>query len=515
MTYNQLYFESKKLAGLHDPKTGIRVYTMLQHPGEPAPAIAAYMAARYSRSPDSIFDIINEVQEKDVDAEDRLGKIFNAYGHASVGDMAHLFVCIERVPMLTAMRFFYLNPCQSGMERSTRYQDFSEPQIFNAFPTELPQPLREQWQQIMLKHFQVYQDLEYVADELGKFYAVTESAKDRKALAARTFDTLRYLIPWGTLTNFGAIMSARDWSTYIGLMRGSTQVAERTVGDMLYHLLGGVDQKLLEAGYVPEAAALIRHAEPNSTAHNTVLQLKGLCKKLADQPLPRINCAYGTARTALSEHVFMLSKHTSRPTLTRLAEYAELFAPTIFANHDQYTSLGPIGQHGAIQIRGRTDMGTLKDLNRHRSLEHFIPFLENTVDWDMLLKQGFEHCPYLSDPAFNLTRQILHAHYRRTYEAIYAWAKAAQSYLSSESLLEYVRYALPHAHSTEYVFYGSINDLNYTLRTRHRPGGHISYRSLMSDWAQSLSELDRFWQPLAEHLPSPDPLDKQQFFDRS
>lgn len=123
--------EKLQIAGIaSDSKWNeFKVNTLLQNSKQKQPSINAYLGARYSRSADSIIDIAKEIIENNTDAADRLEKIFHGYGHKSVGDMADLFVCVENIPMITAMKIFYLNSVIAGQERSTRYQDFKEPKF--------------------------------------------------------------------------------------------------------------------------------------------------------------------------------------------------------------------------------------------------------------------------------------------------------------------------------------------------------------------------------------------------
>ena len=129
-----------------------KVHTLLQNPGQKQPSINAYLGARYSRSSDSITDIAKEIIENNTDAAQRLENIFHGYGHKSVGDMADLFVCIENIPMFTAMKIFYLNAVIAGQERSTRYQNFESPE-FVKIPKEICSDtnIRKEYDKIMLK----------------------------------------------------------------------------------------------------------------------------------------------------------------------------------------------------------------------------------------------------------------------------------------------------------------------------------------------------------------------------
>ncbi|NLE30972.1 hypothetical protein GX618_01725, partial [Candidatus Dojkabacteria bacterium] len=73
----------------------------------------------------------------------------------------------------------------------------------------------------------------------------------------------------------------------------------------------------------------------------------------------------------------------------------------------------------------------------------------------------------------------------------------------------------PHAHCTKYIFYGSFDDLQYTINLRSRRGGHIAYRSLVYRWLELLNSKESMWYPLLSSIEKPDPKSREQFLDRS
>ena len=152
------------------------VHSLLQNCNAKQPAINAYLGARYSRSSDSILDIASEVINTGTDASERLEKIFAGYGHKSVGDMAELFVCIENIPIITGMKFFYINPVIAGQERSTRYQDFSDPN-FIKIPNEVcsKQEIRKEYEKIIFKQLSDYKRLlKSTKEQLSKYFKINE-----------------------------------------------------------------------------------------------------------------------------------------------------------------------------------------------------------------------------------------------------------------------------------------------------------------------------------------------------
>lgn len=95
------------------------------------------------------------------------------------------------------------------------------------------------------------------------------------------------------------------------------------------------------------------------------------------------------------------------------------------------------------------------------------------------------------------------------------WRKVSKNFLAEEISAEYTKYLLPHAHATRYNFYGSFDDLQYTINLRVRRGGHIAYRVLVYKWLEELVAKDNIWKSLLRNIEKPEPKSKEQFIDRS
>jgi len=528
--HKQLHIAS--LAAL-DSWHSIGIHTLLQHPEKKQPSINAFLGARYSRSADSVTDIAAEVSKKGQDPAARLAQIFQNYGHKSVGDMADLFVCIENVPMITAMRLFYRNSVLAGQERSTRYQNFAKPAFITLPEATKTAKLKAQYEEIIHKQLADYRQLmEMTKPKLADHFAIDlNNPREAGALTARTFDTARYLLPMGLQTSLGFVMSARNWSELIATLGASEMRVDRVIAELLFDLLTGGLPEMTVSKYMPEADGLIRHTSPNSRQHQTLLALIsefGASLRTGSEPrrLTRTpGASVSIADRRSSAHSLMrqiqllvepLSKNRSFH-LTK-AEHKTL-GEIMFKLHNHHHQLGPIGQTGAISIEGMADFGILKDLNRHRSLERFVPIWHDECDLDRELdrpaKRQFFVCDYLHLPGLRPLKKLYESRLIETYELIRHWRQRAAKQLSPELANEYTKYLLPHAHATSYRFSGSIDDLQYVINLRTRPGGHIAYRALTYNWLKKLALHDPLWQPLLDKLPAVEASSREQFVDRS
>ncbi len=508
-----------------------KVHTLLQNCETKQPSINAYLGARYSRSSDSILDIANEIIKSGTDASERLEKIFSGYGHKSVGDMADIFVCIENIPIYTAMKIFYMTSVVSGQERSTRYQNFENPE-FVKIPREVCEDhnVRKEYERIIMKQMKDYRELlKETKDALSEAFQINEESQDEvSALRSRSFDVARYLLPYGLNTSSAYLMSARNWSEIISYLCSSDTVVENELHTLLINLLG--DSKLEVKGYTREADGLLRHTDANccrKVSTRSVLEYmkKGLSMEqlteLPENEWESVNVTYSPdcTETLISHYELLLNPLGSKEEFEFTEEDQENIGNILFEKHDHHNLLGNIGQSGAIKVSGFASLGTLKDLNRHRSLERFIPLFHDEIDMDQELNRRndscFFLCDYLDIPSLSKLRGKYSEKLEETYKMIKEWREKHRDILSKEVCDEFTKYLLPHAHSTKYVFYGSFDDYQYIVNLRTRNGGHIAYRKLTYEWLRKLANKDFVWRPLLKKIVEPKIDDKHQFIDRS
>lgn len=511
----------------------LTVHALLQHPEKKQPSINAFLGARYSRSADSVVDIAKEVHVKGQDAAARLAMIFQNYGHKSVGDMADLFLCIENVPMITAMKLFYRNPVLAGQERSTRYQDFARPSFVTLPDTKGIAKLKESYEAIIHKQLADYRHLmEITQPRLAEHFQIDMEKKGEVgALQARTFDTARYLLPMGLQTSLGFVMSARNWSELIALLGGSAMSVDQVLSELIFELLSATHPDMEKSAYIPEADGLIRHTEANTRQSETTTAMLGwleefLARNTQSRRLTRTPDSSVEVRDrvssvgALLRHLQLLRHPLSKHSRFEVSpDLQRALGRIAFERHNHHFQLGPLAQSGTLSIEGMADFGTLKDLNRHRSLERFVPIWHDEIDMatelDRPTKRQFFVCDYLRLRPLAPLRKIYESRLIETYELIRDWHIKATKQLSPAMATEFTKYLLPHAHATSYQFYGSVDDLQYLIHLRTRPGGHIAYRALTATWLKKLAQKDAFWKPMLDKLPPVDAASREQFIDRS
>jgi thymidylate synthase ThyX len=529
MQYN--YISQLSIASVSNEDSNVnrnKVFALLQNPARATAAIKAYLGARYSRSDKSIIEIAEEISDKNINADERLANIFHGYGHTSVADMADIFLCLENIPMITAQMFWYNNNLVSGQERSTRYQDFKHYE----FPVmklsskineeEILEDLELKYENIMNIQMAKYREMILpTRDFLVKKYNL-DTEIHAKVIESRTLDCTRQLIPMGVNTNVAALMNARNWSKEISRLLSSDQQLDADIAILIQEILTDPNKHLSNQGYIPESPGLIRYVEKNN--RNLVIEklLSYFHKDLLDSKVltsinysPNCRLVKGNFNLVIRKLLKLIypNKYSNEYYYTYFDSVLYKIASCIVENFDDRLQGKSLLCSGDINIEGYTDLGSLKDLNRHRSIGKFIPLFENSFDIEKEISNPeYILCKYLESSKLETEYSY---HLDETYKKIKEWYKLASKYLEKNELLEYIRYTLPHAHSTKYIFSGDIDDFQYIINLRTRPGGHINYRVHVYEWLELLADTNLFFFYLKNRIKKPNPNSLEEFLDRS
>jgi len=455
-------------------------------------------------------DILEGVMGDEVDPLERLNKIFHGYGHTSVADMANLSVFIHDIPVAYSMRLFQLLYVVGGQERSTRFQDFSKPDYFPLpdLGETREKELQQLYDEIMAWAYQNYRELLILTQAiLGCYFDLPQ---DHPQVKRRSFDTARYMLPLGHNTSLGLVMNARHWAWLISELRGSPDIIDREIGDLLFGLLGEGDES---TGYRREAGDLIRYTEPrkNAIAEAAFLVENAVKRRYRDTGEPRVSTShpFDTLIDSLARLPY------PRSTIESIEPMAvQLVAKTLFESHDHYNQIGNVGQSGAINVEIMADMGVVKDLGRHRSAERWTPFLTPHINMEKeVISSEYSLCPYL-----DIGDKHVKALKRMYAQRVVEHQKRVQEWMGKVQCagnLQYAKILLPYAHTTHMRMGLSLDDFQYIASLRTRPGGHIAYRTLVHDIVKVAAENHPAWGPLLGSIPEVRVDDKEQFTDRS
>jgi hypothetical protein len=529
------YHPRHGIADLEDTDIGVTARTLLPDPSRETASIQAYIGARFSRSNKSLVELAEETEVKG-NASGRLEKIFEGYGHRSVGDQARLMVTLEGIPDLEAMYILYLLPSYAAQQRSTRYQDFSNPSF--VYP-ELDLASQESFEEVMQTSFRRYRT---AYEELCELYRnLYPDAKD-KTIEARALDKARNFLPAGARTNVAIYASARAFSELIAQLRGSSFSLRRRCGKLLFHLLkgtyhnkeSGIKKKLRDffspsSSYCPEAQKLIRHAEPKGKYEGVMTALQAYSSVATEDwddntqlPLAVNHTLEGVSPTVseIFNRIISLTKGFNRCNFKPDSDDIEFVSRQLLEHNDK-VYLGNIAQMGAIRFDGVADLGILRDINRHRSTERFFPILETTCDF----QESFDFFGFFSlapTPVDLSEEEGLRRQFNsrlasaigdcRTWHSKVEWGFVRQGAERNNPTIDgYAKHLLPLGSSVRYFVSCSPDDLRYISHLRTKPGGHYGYRRLLYEWVKELAKQDSFYRPLCDSLPE---IHEHDFFQR-
>ena len=166
-------------------------------PNDVDPQEYAMMGAWFSRSTDTVEDMVSKVSEEGTTKF--LEKFYVGYGHESIGDLVDVKMFIHNVPLYIAPLIEHYALFR-GQESSTRYIDFSKQRLYGPD------------QELMRAQINEYlRALEHTTTRLMDLNK-PETTIQTNAVKARAFDICRCLIPLGAVTNvawFGDIRNIK------------------------------------------------------------------------------------------------------------------------------------------------------------------------------------------------------------------------------------------------------------------------------------------------------------------
>lgn len=470
-----------------------------------APEVQAVAFAKYSRSQESVKTTIDDLtDEKSAEFHE---KWVLGYGDSSVADMAVIAIALENISMLGSKA---VEDCRlaSYQEKSTRYVPFDPtrwhfPQKFQDNPA-TAKIYSDAVHLLMNGYTQILEGMvEFYRQKFPRLETITEKAYENK-LRARALDIARYLLPIGTLTNLGMVLSARELRNMISkLLAGPTEEI-RAIGEevrraalepsynpnaekfnnFLETLRGhGIDEETITGMSntmkltVKGAPTLIQFTEPKE-----YLRQKNNLLGLITSFLPRTETVE-EERVDLIEGVSpenelvatLLYPHCNLPFRT-LVNYAQnLSAPQKQAllhavqqnrsPHDNCSREFEVSAGFIFDII--MDYGAFRDLQRHRLLTQI-------------------HQPPTTDHGFSVPRDLTEAGLLPLFEEILENNKDAFEQLAAFDAEE-ARYVLAMAWNKRTLFKMNLRELHHFIELRSKAGGHFSYRTLVYEMFEKMS----------------------------
>lgn len=474
-------------------------------------------------------------QGKD-EASQKMVKFGEGYGHASLFDMADVFIYMHKIPMHLAYELFYQNSVYAGQESSSRYIVFDD---LGIDPLEILLPIHEikdkdvreelnvRWEALQMR----MRDLYFEWTDLVREAYSQKFGNDLKesTLDSRTLDIARLWIPLGTKTSVAMNMAARGWIDNIQKFSESTDIRNLSLAKQLLQAM-----KISETEVGHDASfrlgSLLRHYHPTNTIPNNLDRLKEfihsdkrLLKSIEQyryssiggengdnilQPT-RINKIYLTEGEGIGLQYLInifpgLNESVALAFLNSSHKLQEKIGEIIFAEHTHHNQLRNMGDiRGPAIYSISSAIAYHRDLNRHRAWGRFTPFF-SMKDPNAILYEGFNRNIQIFG-----TKGFEHLQQR--------WAESAQALYAGiwdlKSLVDqhfpyndgsWLKRILPLGHNIKVHMSAPITQQHYMPTLRERRGGDYGYVEI----AQGILEANRTTDPLLKHMmPNSTPLD--------
>jgi len=418
------------------------------------PVVQASALAKYSRSPDSMTEIMERETGKKADKFHE--KVLVQWGHSSCAELASIPVAFEDVSIILSKKLESLER-PGCSEKSTRMQEFSEESVY------LPQELQHdpEIKTIVPRLFDLYRLL------LAELPAKLEQSGGPEAGSLpnqrQVFDIARYCLPAGTRTNLALNAYPRDLSFMISDLRASSLDEFQEAGNALKEALNDV------------GGPLIRHTDANEWLQRF---------QNPTHPMFR-NCAAGLRQVSMQTSppfkagvTTCLVENSLLPCLEQLVASMYETDWTMFRSmmngRPFKTEVPDLFKMFRIGFNIMQDYGAFRDLQRHRRLAQFPTVLSTSY--------GFEDPPGLA----NISRNHLNM-YRGEMHNVDRILSMSEIPVTSK------QYAIPLGFRYLYTFIMDLKELYYLVELRTQLAGHISYRQASYDMYK---EACRHFKPL-------------------
>ena len=526
-----------------DSRTGFVVRTALSNNSKQIPSIMAFAGARFSRSSDTAENIFGEIKNSGKSAQEKLAAIFRGYGHASVADMAQLMVYIENVPMIYEAKFFYETSVGGGQARSTRFQNFDNPDFVNLGTFVKGDFQNKASLETEFENLQKYSLAKYnywVERLTAKYIEVYQvDINDKKqlgALKARVFDSARYFLLSGltTRTSLAWITSAREWARIISIFKGSPDQNLQYLAEQLETLLAPDPEFAETIGYLPEAPDLIRYTTADETTSNNLRKLQEYLETINFFEVAKVNTTFGFhpigvdlygekypgSLKAIAQNILSIYPNVDISWLMEWLLNQESTTKTqlsqvLFAGYNHHQQMGNQFRTNVQSYVLTCSIAEARDFNRHRAWGRFTPILSTDTSHQDIINDGYTLPLYLTqNPQLSAERIEFEKDLLGYYDLLKNFLEQAKPI--PEVSMTLIWELLPFAHIMKFWMHGSPKEISYMTKLRVRPGGHINYRLLAWQMAELSATSDPFLAAIDLGTDQkPDANSRDEFLDRS
>ncbi len=445
------------------------------------------IVARLSQSSKPFNEIIKELfNENGLDKQkiiDFHKRITLGIKHHSIEQHSQTSVGFENVSIIATNKYFENKRLAAYLERSTRYQDFSNPSYY--VPKELNEEQKKEYISAIEELFKTYQIiLPKIEAEITKVYKEKGIVEKESNIKKKAFDCSRYLLPCSTHTNFA--MSANS-QTYRALITDLLSIQNAELNESAKEM-----QKELEKIYPALVNETVCKTDEGRKNHlNTNNKINSVKMNNNSEKITIEGNSFENIQNTVK-----LIDYTKNAENLICYEYLvkEGFYPTfengkIFLNEKEVSEnekkemLTKMFQYNTIEEKPHRatelanyyfetllDFGAGRDVHRNRML--------TWIDSYVSPEFGFAIPYYLT----NETKEMYLSALKKSFSV---WAKLVNSGINKEI----AQYVLPLG--TNYKVFYNINakELHHVSKTRTTKHAHYAYREYVHQMVECVKQV--------------------------
>ncbi|MCH9610240.1 MAG: Flavin-dependent thymidylate synthase [Chlamydiales bacterium] len=413
-------------------------------------------------------------------AQNFYDRILDGYGDDSIGELGGAHLAVENVSMLAAKA---LEDCRIGgspLEKSTRYiyfdQKVKDQYLYYREPILMTSAYRDAYTQTCDMLFETYSSLIPQVTELmeKRFPKDPEMSKVayNAALRAKVLDTLRGLLPAGTLTNMGVFGNGRFWEGLINKMQCEQLAELQETGKRCYDELSKV---------VPSFVRRSCESHHNHEAFSQFQESMAEQLKTVAQKQAALDGQQASAGVRLvsndKDNVFKVAAallyNTGDASLEELYNHcltlspdqiAEIFDAASSMRENRRHKSPRALEHAQFTFEIVADFGAYRDLHRHRMLTQQRQLLTT-------------HYGYYVAP------ELLGTPMEKEYREAMERADGVFRTIAQE-LPEEAQYVVPMGYNVRWYFHVNLRALQWLCELRSTPAGHPQYRLVAQELAK-------------------------------
>jgi len=488
--------KEKKILSLFFSNTSKSVFVLLNMPE----VLKGALFSRYSRSSKSLRelfldDYLNN-QELNLSQKIKAVENFSAvqeflnsgkakefyrkwlamYGDDSIAELGGIHLGIENISIIATKIIEDRRIGLSPLEKSTRYVRFDDKVSGKYRYYRDPQILKSRFGKLYLKTmdnlFETYSKLiAPITNHFRKKYPQTSEVTDKAyeaSIRAKACDTLRGLLPLGTLTNMGVFGNGRAFEYLLTKMYASPLPESRDLAKSMRQDLGTVIESFIERVSSQKGQNYIEYLQQSEKGNKKeAVKLLGSSEILEKQSGVRLVLAepeaeikavtailYPNSRLDWKSLYRLVKKYSSKKLARTLENY-------VSQRQGRWHKVGKAFEQIYYDFEIVSDVGVYKDLERHRLLTYFRQ-------------------PFTTKHGYEIPTDVIESGFEKSYRR--GLDKAHKTYLKlRQRFPEQAQYLVCHGHLMRWKIKMNLREAFHLCELRSSPQGHPGYRKVAQE----------------------------------